>query len=347
MDNVSTERSLGISTWLTLDNPSNETSFPSAGSRSSDRSFQEIYWRCVGVYFLTARIHNPSVPLIIFCDQEISSVAPAKVVELLASLEVTPIRLDLNRRLPRGSVSKWGSVFYELDIVKWQGQNGICDDLVITDSDCVWRSTFDPFKQRLADSGCLIYTLEAADQKNYEGNALINGMSVQKMREVLFEVFEKQVSVVRHNGGEFLAITREFCAQNSSNIDWLWSFAVANAWEDDSIKTEEHFWNIIAKLNDIPEFSANDIVRRMWTNFEDRNITAEDLKLPMWHLPSEKKYGFRRMWDWWISSKRSWTDITPSELNTALEHFMGVPKRGPKKMFLDVTEKLNERIRSS
>lgn len=337
-------RSVAISTWLTLDGSADATTFPSAGQDSSERSFQDIYWRCIAIYYLSARIHNPTAPLLFFCNEDFGRFAPRGVADLLVALDVVTVKLDLSHRLPKGSVSQWGNVFYELDILLWFSQNETFDGLVITDSDCVWRSPFRPFEPRLMDTSCLIYTLDANDQKNYEGNVLINGMSRSEMQAVLFKVFEKQVSSIQHNGGEFLAVTRDFCVQNAGNVERLWEFAVSSAWAEDSIKTEEHFWNIIAKLNDIPELSANDIVRRMWTNFEDRNVTPEDLKLPLWHLPSEKRYGFRRMWDWFAASERPWTDITPAELNAALEYFMGIPKRSPKKMFLDVAEKLTERI---
>lgn len=347
MSPESQELRVAISTWLVLDEPSQATEYPSASPVSSDASSQEIYWRCVGIYFLTARLHNPITPLVMFCNRDFEHVAPPEVANLLKSLDVVFIELEISHRLPKGSVTQWGNVFYELDILKWFAQNNLWEGLVITDPDCVWRSTFAPFEQRLIDKNCLIYTLEPADQKDYEGDVLINGMSTKKMRDTVVDVFKRQLSTsIKHNGGEFLAVTRAFCEKNASNIDKLWSFAIANAWKTDSIKTEEHFWNIIARLNDAPERSANDIVRRMWTNFEDVNIRDEDLKLTLWHLPAEKRYGFRRMWNWFVLSERDWRHITPSELNDILEHFMGVPKRSTRKMLLDVADKLSERLKS-
>lgn len=338
---------VGISTWLVLDEPSQATEYPSAGPTSSDISSQEIYWRCVGVYFLTARVHNPATPLVMFCNKNVKDVAPQEIANLLQSLDVICIELEINHRLPKGSVTQWGNVFYELDILKWFAQNKLWEGLIITDPDCVWRSAFAPFERRLFDTDCLIYTLEPADQKNYEGDVLINGMSTKKMQDTVVDVFERHNSTsIKHNGGEFLAVTHDFSEKNASNIDRLWSFTLANAWQVDSIKTEEHFWNIIARLNNAPERSANDIIRRMWTNFEDVNIRDEDLTLTLWHLPAEKRYGFRRMWNWFVSSETDWRDITPSVLNDVLERFMGIPKRSTKKMFLDMADKLSERLKS-
>jgi hypothetical protein len=95
---------------------------------------------------------------------------------------------------------------------------------------------------------------------------------------------------------------------------------------------------------DVRPGGANDIIRRIWTNFQAANARPADLDLALWHLPAEKKFGFRRMWQAIEASATPPTALSAETLNAMTRRFMGVPQRGPRKTALDLTDKARERL---
>lgn len=339
--------STAIGTWMVLDEPDEATEFPSVGTNSALPEFQRVYWQCIALFFLTSRAHNPRNPHVLYCNRQIRDVAPPLIARLLSDLEVELILLPLTHRLPQAAGSRWGNVFYEIDILSHFAGSGDRSPLLLADSDCVWRKSFAPFEHRLRDKGCLLYALRPEDQKDYQGDVLINGMSRRRMAAVSRALFGKHPpsGEVVHQGGEFSACTQVWCRSVLPMVDRLWEHACAHVAEADTVRTEEHVWSIIAAAADVPPFGANDIIRRIWTNFEDSNARSSDMDMAMWHLPAEKKYGFRRMWDAIEKGRHPGPATLSGEaLNAMTERFMGVPQRSSRKTALDLADKLRERL---
>lgn len=330
---------------IILDDEGEATEFPSAGQDSASSEFQLIYWHCVALCLMTSVTHNPDCPHLLFCNKHIPSVAPPDVVANLSALGVVFVELPLTYRLPEGSISRWGNVFYILDIIEYFVDRLAYDILIFTDADCIWRKSARGITERLAIRDCLVYSLRPEDQKNYEGDVLLNGMSRKKMVAVLDEVFHKRLAdTPPHNGGEFFAATRRYCAAILPQIKTLWDYACQHAPETDSIKTEEHFLNILAWANDVQSYTADGIVRRLWTNFGDVNVRASDTELIIWHLPAEKKFGFRRMWHAYLGAGKAWNTLTAEAVNARSARFMGIPRRGAVKLGQDLLQKAASRL---
>lgn len=334
-----------IATWIVLDEPEEASEYPSVGTDSSRPEFQEVYWRCIALFFLTARAHNPQHPLQLYCNRPVAEAAPPRIAALLGRLGVRELTLPLTHRLPPEAASRWGNVFYELDIL---AHFAACDDapsLLLADSDCIWRRPFAPFEARLRNEGCLLYTLQPRDQKNYQGDVLINGMSRRRMAELAESLFGRgPVGEMPYQGGEFSAFTRAWCHSALPLARRLWQHARAEAMAPDDVRTEEHVWTIIAAAMGVRPSGANDIIRRIWTNFDAANARPEDLDLTLWHLPAEKKFGFRRMWQAIEAGETPPEALPPETLNEMTRRYMGVPQRGPRKTALDIADKARERL---
>ncbi len=333
-----------IATSIVLDDVDEATDFPSVGGSSASDDFQMVYWRCVALCLLTARTHNPDTPLLLFSNVAVETAAPAEIVAQLRAVGVTFVRLPLSYRLPKGSVSRWGNVFYVLDIIRYFVKELPYDALVMTDADCLWRRPVTALANKLAAQGCLLYSLRPEDQKAYEGDVLINGMSRRKMLGVLEEVFSRRLDAAPpHNGAELFAATRAYCQRVLPQLPALWAYACNHAGEADGIKTEEHLLNILAWANDVPSYGANEFIRRLWTNFADVNLRPADMDLMIWHIPAEKKFGFRRMWDAFVASGRPWSSLSPQEVNAMGAIWMGVPGRSMRKLGQDLFQKIGEK----
>lgn len=340
-----------IATSLVLDSAAEATAFPSAGRDSAASEFQLVYWRCVALCLLTARTHNPSTPLLLFCNRVVEDAAPGEIVDALRKANVQFVTLPLTYRLLQGSVSRWGNVFYVLDIVRYFVDCLPYDAIVLTDADCLWRKSVAVLEPALRAERCLLYSLRPEDQKNYGGDVLINGMSRRSMVAVLEGVFGKRIDIPPpHNGGEVFAATRAYCHKVLDQLDPLWRYACEHVSDADGIKTEEHLLNILAWANGVRSEGANPFIRRLWTNFEDRNVRASDVDLAIWHVPAEKKFGFRRMWESYAASGKPWSDRGPEAVNAEAGRWMGIPVRNARKLGQDllakVHEKATERLRA-
>lgn len=332
-----------IASWIVIDGREDATAFPSVGGSSASQAFQLVYWKCLVVFFLTSRSHNPHHRHILYSNVDVTVAAPEHIVRQLRQLGVEFRQLPITYRLPTGSVSRWGNQFYVLDIIRHFASEGPGSILVLTDSDCVFRKPVSCFESAIHAHGCLLYTLRPQDQKNYEDGQLLNGMSHARMSEVAIGTLGAPPETrVHYHGGEFFAASRDYCRMITAEFDRLWQVAVAEAGLPDSIKEEAHFLSIIADAHAVPPYSGNHIIRRMWTNFEDLNLEPQDLDLVIWHLPAEKKYGFRRLWKR-VAPEQDLTRFSGQEINRLTSEYMGVPRRDFRKFLLDVLDKLRER----
>lgn len=334
-----------ISSWIVLDDAATATAFPSVGTDSATASFQLVYWRCIVIYFLTSKIHNPTCDHVLFSNVDVAGMAPPQITEQLRSIGVRFEKLPITYRLPSGSVASWGNQFYVLDIIRRFAEGNLGDVLVLADSDCVWRGSADDFARRTVANGTLLYTLRPKDQKNYEVGKLVNGVSHQRMTDLARTVFNVSgPDLVQYHGGEFLSASTEYCRRILPQIDALWSVVVSEAMLADSIKEEAQFLSVIAYANHVEPFTANDVIRRIWTNFEDLNVEATDSNLTIWHLPAEKKFGFRRLFARMDRTAATMKTITPSALNALTGRYMGLPRRSVPKVLQDLTVKMRERL---
>jgi hypothetical protein len=330
-----------IASWIVLDQPENATAFPSAGRDSAAAAFQRVYWHCLGLYFLTARVHNPDVPLMLYANADPDVAAPPDVRAVLQRLGVVSRKIDITLRLPRGTVSSFGNQFYVLDVIRDFARQGTTDALVLTDSDCIWRRSVRDMETALRSNECLLYTLAPADQKGYEVGRLLNGMTHARMSDIARREFGLPADhQVQYHGGEFFAATRTFCQRIQPHVAKLWQVAIKEAARTDAIKEEAHFLSILTEGLGVAPWTANAFVRRIWTNFEDLNALPTDNDLALWHLPSEKRFGFRRLWQHVSTSQRDLLSLTPDEFNRLTTNYMGVPKRTAGKLIQDVTQKV-------
>lgn len=333
-----------IASWIVLDKKEEETEFPSAGRHSSSREFQLIYWRCALVCFGTSVRQNPNAHHVIFSNVDIAAHAPAEVVDRLRSWDVELVTLEFKHRLPLGSVQRWGNVFYELDILRYVHEQQ-WPGLILLDIDCVWIRPSSEIEAALNQKDILAYTLNPEDQKNYEGDVLINGMSRKAMRADIEPRLGRAMDRDPYiYGGEFFAVTAAACGLLVRDTEALWNQVLAKLHLQDSMKTEEHLLSILFEVNGAEPHSGNRFVRRMWTHFEDFNVKPSDLMLTIWHLPAEKRFGFRTLYSELLDPRSQFWTGTPEEAVAVIRRHMGVPRKSPIKFSRDLLQRLADRV---
>jgi hypothetical protein len=333
-----------ISTWIVLDSPEDETEFPSAGTRSSTRSFQWIYWRCIVVFFASSIKQNPAAHHVLFCNRPFDKIEEQDTLALLRQWNIELIHIPITYRMPRGSVSKFGNVFYELDILKFAAEQD-WPGIILTDNDCVWVKSAEPIAALLEKEPILGYTLQPEDQKAYQGDVLINGMSRKKMRALIQDVGGLALDRdVHFYGGEFLAASKSGCQTLVSYFDRLWSKTVQESREVDSIKTEEHFLTILYEAEKARPHAANPFIRRLWTHFQDFNVKPSDLDLSIWHVPAEKQFGFKSLYAEIVRAPEQFWSLSSESAVMLIRLHLGIPRRSSSKYVQDITRKIVGKI---
>jgi hypothetical protein len=340
-----------IATWFVADKPGEETSFPQVGGMSSSAKFQNIYWRCVTCFFASSLQQNAGQSHLFFTNTDLPIVDDIDLAELFRKWGVQIIRLPITFRLPPAAGRSWGNQLYILDIIKYAAANEFLDNIVVLDCDCVWTMTVDLISEAISRDGCLTYTL---DEEHYPWDAAINGATRQEMADALrrwtaecgIDVPSKiqNASLIHYHGGEIFAATKEVCRDLGRLTDSLWHWWLKTGLDCSGVKEEAHFLSILYALRSYPDYTANPFIKRIWTTFHSNNVRRSDLDLAIWHVPAEKKTGFRRLFHEVSGDRReAWANAPREDYNKMQGRFLGIPRRELTKLFLDVFLKLAEK----
>ena len=342
-----------IATWFVADKVGEETHFPQMEGVSSSALFQINYWRCIVCFFDSSLRKNADADHVLFTNAHIPVVDGVDLASLFQSWKVQVIQLPISHRLPRQSIKEWGNQFYILDIIKYVAAKKIWNKLIVLDCDCIWRKSADSMLDAIDRHGCLTYTLSDRD---YAWDASINGATRQEMALALQKWTAdcgihadsgiRDVPFIHYHGGEIFAATQTICCELADLIDSLWKWRVGIGSSVGGVMEEAHFLSILYALCSYPNFTANAFLKRIWTTFHLNNANETDLGLMIWHLPAEKRRGFRRMFHKLIKADRGvWTSQSSSEYDKMLADVFGIPRRSATKFIRDFSLKLLDEAR--
>lgn len=267
---------------------------PNAKTRDDSAKF-EIYYKCICVCFLSLRRLYPTQRLVVVTDRKL----PEFYSNILAELKTEQVIIEDS---VTNLTSSFPGCLFTLSLLgqfdKIVDKNN--DDLlVILDSDCIFRGPIGNFL-------CTIKGGVGAYPVGYALNRDINGNSVASltlMRDAIVGLsFTKPIT---YYGGEFYAIpvpvldlVRDLV---SSTLIWIED----NRHYFGQKFTEEHILSIV--LNSLPEtipvIDASVVIKRIWTSYVYNNVTGNDVDIPIWHLPAEKKRSFVKLFDYAIKNK--------------------------------------------
>jgi hypothetical protein len=334
------QNDITIGTWFVADDESDATFFPQVHASSALISVQEIYWKCIAVFFVTSCRCNPNAHHVLYTTvKDIPIVDGFNFSSFFQEKGVEVVRLPITYRLPANSVSSWGNQFYILDIIK-HFANSDGRRLVVLDSDCVWSRPADGLIASIDRFGALTYSLDHGPTEP------INGSSRVEMAAAVRAMSDNVVvnEPPQYFGGEIYAADRAASASMARQIDRLWRLTIERAFQTGFIKEEAHFLSVLYTLDRYKPGTANDFIKRMWTTFKYNNLIDNDVNIPIWHVPAEKKFGIRRIFSD-LSHDSCLMDRKSSvEYYSYLSRRLGIPSRGPAKFISDVSAKLAERL---
>lgn len=327
-----------IATGFVADTEETATEFPSAGKNSADLRFQAVYWRCIASFFYTARVNNPDAELILFSNIAPPMVDRVDLSAVLRRLSVNVVNLPLTFRLPQDGISRWGSVFYVLDIIYWMLINRSNHRFALLDSDVVIAGNLEPLFAALANQPFGGYRIDYPDGHS------VNGLTPRAAAAIASRLSQnRDLATLPIYGGElFLGYTAAL-AYWKEKIGCLWQECLNLARGEERITTEEHFWSIFYAIHSVNVVDQNPFIKRMATYRRFNTVVDGDQHKLIWHMPAEKKRGFA---DLFAYLKRRNFDIErdSNRLRDLMGRFLGVPRTSLRKQMRDDFRRLRMKI---
>lgn len=318
-----------ISTSMYCDSPEESTTFPSAGADSSDSGFQSIYWRCVCVFFKTARFFNPEAHLILFTNLNVlPNIGEFSITNFLNTLGVEIITLGRYFILPKGFTNKFGNCFYKLDCLRYFSTQPyeVETSILLLDNDIVVTDSLNELSNLVNHKQYVFYRISDPTQ--------FNGLQQEEIKQ-LFTEENNHISSTDSValGGEFIAFTSSVAQKLDSAIGVAFNHSIERFHNKKKhLMTEEHIYAYInLDLNfHILESDTNSFIRRIWTG-KFNNRLPDDINRALWHLPREKRYGFKRLFKTITGKNNQKTTLS----KVSIGRVMGIPRATIIKKLLD------------
>ena len=283
-----------VATWIYMDKKGEETNFPQTQFLSSTKSHQDIYWRCVYIFFKFAiKYLNTSCEFLLFTNYAEDSyyVDNIDVIKNLKNMNVKIINRDFTFKLPIKYYGEWGNQLYEFDILdEFEKRFDENSKLLMLDSDCIITQNISGLFDLLEKSPAITFRGEYKGKKN---DIKINGITEIEMTQLAKEYNPDANFSVNYLCGEFLCMTYELIKKINEEFPKLHNFMVNKFLSNPSSDTikyneEAHFLSYFYAKYNVPIGEADSYIKRLWTADNYYVIKDGDENLPIWHVLSGK-----------------------------------------------------------
>ena len=328
-----------LATGFVADRPDEGTTFPSAGGNSADPKIQAVYWRCIVNLFASARYTNPEQRLALFSNAEPPVVDGVDIAATLARYGVEFHKVPLTARLAPGTTKSWGNVLYFHDIMDWLVKHEAADlRLALVDSDVLVTRPLAPLFNMLDEHPFGGYVV-----RQTEPDEVVNGLTVRDMDRLAREFGATGGQLALHYGGELFLTSIAGWLERRSLFDALMHDALSGTGIARSIITEEHIFSIAFHVLDGRVASANHLIKRIWTSPRYNSVAPGDERLMLWHLPAEKRYGLRDIYEG-LRAKGFPETMDSATFRAMAMAFCGLPRKSPRKLLHDGMRQLAAKL---
>lgn len=296
---------------------------PSVGTRRADDRLA-IYLRCIVAAFASIRRWNPQARLILATD----ATPPLPFANDLKDVGVEMHLTPFGHLPPENFAPAFRTSMYMLDALRATLDIGGWEHLVVVDPDIVCIRPLEDLLDAVG-GGVGAYPLQ-----NYAPDHSINGLSRREAGEIHRNLGDSVVDIPTHYGGELIVVSRD-CLPNILERSEV-------AWEDSLQRfrkgiphfvTEEHVLSYA--LAEMPVVDLSPHVRRIWTAAIYRDLRGDEMSLALWHLPSEKRRGFRKFYELSIDTQSWWWKSDLATFRMRVGKVVGIPRRAPKRFIYD------------
>ena len=316
-----------ICTWFCADSKGEESIFPQTGQVSSSQSHQNIYWKCILVFFITSKRFNKTEKHILFTNvPNVPNIDGIDVRKVLNELEVEIKVTDFNYKTPKGYFNKFQNQFYEFSILEYISKNSVSDtdNYLILDSDCIFLKPADPLFLAAQPKGFISFEDHVAP------DYVIHGLSRLDMQAIFEELLHKKLDILpSYHLGEFLLCSVKNIKKIYADFQGVWpQLLQRHAENKPKFNEEAHTLSYLYYKNDLWPSKSREYMRRIWTNpLFYRDVQPTDNQLYIWHLPAEKTFGISEMYDFLLHQSTSYgAELSASDYQKYVEKTFGIPK---------------------
>ena len=312
-----------ICTWFCADRKGDESRYLQTGELSSSARHQNIYWKCIVTFFMTSLYFNPLEKHIFFTNVlSLPKIKGCHVKEVLQNLGVEIIHVPVRYKTPTSYYHSWAGQFYEFSIFNHIAQNFNTEDrFLLLDSDCIFTGkTGVLFDKAESNKGFLSYVID------YDPSRKVNGLSRFDLHAIYENLLVKKVDEIpQYHAGEFFLCNVENIKIISEDFIKLWPKLMKRNLDGLSKFNEEaQTLSYLFYKNNFIGGGANSYIRRIWTNpVFYRNTDSSDQKLILWHLPSEKQFGIRKLYKHFVKTSFH-LNYSNQEFSTLLDQNIGL-----------------------
>ena len=328
---------ISIATGMCCDTEERESVYGQVVGRSSSTQFQAVYWRCVVLHFASSVRNNPTARHLLFTNaKEVPKLGEFDTAQFLSKLGVKIVHVPFTYVPPQGFFGAWSSTFYKFDIIKYFAETCSDDELCISlDSDCIWVGSADRLASDLERDGLVNYDLELTETED------INGWSRCDLRTAYAELgVDTQGSIPNYYGAELIAADGKQIKRLFAEIDAIWQTSLEQFKAGKpKFNTEEQMLSYAYQKLGYVNGVAKPYLKRVWTSPTFYKACSEDLTLDIWHMPSEKMYGIKRLFKQACQpTSRFWSVSIGQPFVEYAAQYLGVPKKTLAKTFLDAID---------
>lgn len=276
-----------IATWFYKESDQEASFYPQMGEKGNSALVHSIYMQIQIPFFITFHHYNPKAHFLFFTNLQAGDLPPY-LQRLFKKLNVEVISKPYTSRPPKGWYAAWQNQFYVYDILKEMENRMQTDDcLLISDADCLCRTPLDSLFEQTRRDGSALY--EFITDKDY----VINGITLPQMNKFYKACYNQEPQKpITYYGGEFIALRQDAIKKINAEFPVMWNFNLKYAQTGQpKLNEEAHVMSILAERLQLRNRTANQYVKRMWTNPQYNNVRMGDENYPVWHMPYEKKRG--------------------------------------------------------
>ena len=284
-----------ISTWIYLDDKDSAQKFSQTHMLSSSKAHQDIYWRCVYVFFKFAQLAaGVDYEYVLFTNYKEKSLI-VDGIDILKSLELMNVKIiqrDFTYKLPRGYYGSWGNQLYEFDILDEFSSRYKDSKLLMLDSDCIITKNINEIFERLDFTQALTFR---GEYNNYPKDEKIDGISEREMLILANSLLDENhyLEDFKYICGEFFAATSNFIEIINKEFPNVYSKMVdiynkENNSSAIKFNEEAHFLSFFYLKYNIEVGTADKYIKRLWSDDSYYKIKPEDIELPIWHCITQK-----------------------------------------------------------
>lgn len=315
-----------ICTWFYADKKGEESLFPQTGKLSSLQSHQNIYWRCIVLFFITSKRFNKNEKHLLFTNLKVLPILDGKSVDkLLTNWGVEIVLTEFNHKPPKNYYSAFQNQFYIFSIMeRIVSRNGSPDDnYLILDSDCVFIKPVDLLFKEAAPSGFISFE-DAAPAE-----IVINGLSRNDLKDIYGKLLHKKIDDLPsyHIGEFYLSSVRNLRKFYNDFVEMWPEVLKLHERGEKKFNEEAHTLSFLYYKNGFRARHWYPFMKRIWTNpLFYRNAEPKDVDLIIWHLPAEKTFGLRTLYDYFMNKAPNYGfDMTHDNYLNVVQDSVSVP----------------------